>query len=72
MHTIDIKINKDYNGYYAGQVVSVPCDQDKVPLDQFWRRRLKDSKIDNSCEVVSKPRRPYNKRRSKKLPQELK
>ena len=52
MHTLDIKINRDYIGYYAGQVVSVPCDQHNVPLEQVWRRRLDDARLDGLCEIV--------------------
>lgn len=48
-----IKINTDvFKGYNKGQIIDVP-DTNGVPNDQFWRRRLADSEIDNNCEVVS-------------------
>jgi hypothetical protein len=35
-----------------GHVVSVECDKRLVPLDRFWRDRLKDSEIDNCVEIM--------------------
>jgi hypothetical protein len=49
---IEIKILKDMGQYKAGDLIRVTADEDGVPLDQFWRRRLKDSKDDSCCEIV--------------------
>jgi len=49
---IDIKINKPFLGYHVDQVIAIQTDKDGTPLDFFWRRRLKDAKIDNCCEIV--------------------
>jgi len=48
---VKLKIN-NVKGYRLGQVVTVQTDGDGIPLDKFWRRRLKDSKIDNCVEAV--------------------
>lgn len=39
-------------GYEAGYTVTIQTDSCGVPLKKFWRRRLRDSKIDNCVEVV--------------------
>lgn len=36
---------------YTG-VVSVKTDSRGVPLDKFWRNRLKDAELDNCVEIV--------------------
>lgn len=46
-----IKLNIAMNGFAKGQEITIE-DVDGVPTDKFWRRRLEDSKIDNSVEVV--------------------
>lgn len=37
----------------SGDEVIVACDKDGVPLDNFWRNRVKDSEIDNAIEIVN-------------------
>lgn len=39
-------------GYTSGQVVTVQVDSNGIPLEQFWRKRLKDALADNCVEVV--------------------
>lgn len=47
-----IKINaKTLGAHSKGDIVDV-SDVDGIPTEQFWRRRLKDSAIDDCCEVV--------------------
>lgn len=36
---------------YSG-TVEIKTDKNDVPLDRFWRRRLKESKIDNCVEII--------------------
>ena len=36
---------------YSGEI-TIKTDSNNVPLDKFWRRRLKDAKTDNCVEVV--------------------
>lgn len=52
MKTIKLKLNHRMLGYEAGREVAIQTDKDGVPLDKFWRRRLKDAGIDNCVEVV--------------------
>ena len=50
MKTIKLKIN--HVPGYSG-TIPVQTDDNKVPLERFWRNRLKDAKTDNCVEVVS-------------------
>jgi hypothetical protein len=51
-----LKINKPLGKYKAGAVVKVRCTDDGIPEDVYWRRRLKDSNIDQCVEwVKNKP-----------------
>lgn len=54
-----LKLNQPLAGYEVGREVTIQTDRNGVPLEKFWRRRLKDAKIDNCVEVVkpSKPKR---------------
>lgn len=39
------KLNKD-------SIINVECDENSIPLNRFWRNRLKDSEFDNCVEIV--------------------
>lgn len=52
-----IKLNHSMAGYEAGRTVTILTDASGVPLDKFWRRRIKDAQIDNCLEVI-KPSKP--------------
>ena len=52
MKAIKLKLNQPMLGYEAGREVTIQTDKDGVPLEKFWRRRLKDADIDNCVEVV--------------------
>ncbi len=56
-----LKINS-VKGYNAGQVVTVQTDSHGIPLDKFWRRRIKDAETDNCVEAVkaAKPKKERN------------
>ena len=58
MSQIKLKLNQPMAGYEAGHTVTVQTDDSGVPLEKFWRRRIRDAKIDNCVEVVkaSKPK----------------
>ena len=49
--TIQIKVN-GVPGHLPGSVITLPADDHGTPLDEYWRRRLKDAKTDGCCEVV--------------------
>lgn len=40
----------------AGSEVKVLTDPNGIPLSEFWRKRLKDSKIDGCCSVKAEPK----------------
>lgn len=47
-----IKINaKQLAGKVKGDIIEVD-DINGIPTEEFWRRRLRDSAIDDCCEVV--------------------
>lgn len=45
-----LKINRDLGKHKVGEVVKVRCHDSGVPEDVYWRRRLKDSTIDQCVE----------------------
>jgi len=48
-----IKINKNLRGFAPGQTTMIEVDDNGVPIDPFWRKRLKDSNFDNCIEIVN-------------------
>lgn len=45
-----IKLNKDLNGYKAGDVITL---EDLGYAEKvYWLRRLEDAKIDKCCEIA--------------------
>ena len=53
-----IKIIKDIyklkKCYKKGTVIEVKDDGNGIPLDRYWRNRIKDSLIDSCVEVIKK------------------
>jgi hypothetical protein len=49
-------IKKDFDRYTKGQIVTVKSVK-KIPVDIYWRRRLKDAEIDGCVEVVKSKKR---------------
>jgi hypothetical protein len=47
-----IQINGIIPGYSQGSVVTVQCDDEGTPLEFFWRRQLKNARLDKCCEFV--------------------
>lgn len=62
MKTIKLKINSVPG--YAG-IISVQTDDNGVPLERFWRNRLKDAKADNCVEVVTTRTQTTKKEKAK-------
>ena len=50
--TLTVEVRR-VSGFKPGQRVVIATDSEGVPLDKFWRRRLRDSKVDGCCEVVT-------------------
>lgn len=57
-----IKLNTDLSGFRKGRIINVNVDEEGTILNQFWRARLEDSKIDNCVEVVIEKKTKSNKR----------
>lgn len=47
-----IKLNAPLKGFEAGHEILIKCDNSGIPLDRYWRDRLKDAQIDNCIEFV--------------------
>ena len=51
-----LKLNQDLRTpkgkKLKGSIVDLECDKNSIPLDFFWRSRLKDSEIDNCVEII--------------------
>ena len=58
---LKIKINKTIGDYGPGSVVSVDADKEGTPLNNIWRRRLKDAETDQCCEIVEPEEKPADK-----------
>lgn len=65
MSTIQLKINKPIGCSGDPHTVTIQTDQNGVPLDRFWRNRLKDAETDNCVEVI-KPRTKTTKKEKAK------
>lgn len=49
----ELRINLDLGGaYIVGAIVKIRCHDDGTPVNMFWRRRLRDSAIDQCVEWV--------------------
>lgn len=51
---VNILIKKKLPPHNVGDEVKIPVDEGGIPLDKYWRRRLRDSKIDNCIEIKEK------------------
>ena len=56
-----LKIN-NVSGYSG--IVTVQTDSADIPLDRFWRKRLKDAETDNCVEVVKAETKPKKTRKA--------
>jgi hypothetical protein len=54
MNQIQIKINKPLKNYKANTVISIAAGKNKLPIEPYWRNRLKDAEIDNCISIVKK------------------
>ena len=55
MKKAKLKINTNFSArnLKKGSVIEIDVDKDNIPLDIYWRRRLKDSAIDQCVELVT-------------------
>lgn len=53
MKKIKLQINvEDLGGKKKGTILNLEVDKNKTIIDRYWRRRLKDSEIDQCVEIV--------------------
>ncbi len=59
MSVAKLKINKILGKKRPkiGEIIKIEVDVNNIPLDRFWRNRVKDSAIDNCVELI-----PNNKK----------
>lgn len=49
-----LQLNRDLRKFPKGSIIKIETDKDGVPIDRYWRDRLKDSKIDKCVKILSK------------------
>ncbi|MGR3179834.1 MAG: hypothetical protein ACUZ8E_17480 [Candidatus Anammoxibacter sp.] len=47
-----LKLNAPLKNYPIDHVLEIEVDPRGIPLDRYWRDRIKDAKIDNCVEFV--------------------
>lgn len=52
-----LKLNSALRGKKKGQIVRIRVDKDGIPIERYWRNRLKDAEIDNCVEFVKKKKK---------------
>ena len=66
----ELKINKSISTPIGkkmkGDIISIECDANSIPLDLFWRSRVKDSAIDNCVEFIEKEKPIVTKKKKDK------
>ena len=67
MEKIKLKLSVGLKGHKEGHVV-ILNSKDGLPVDPYWRKRIKDSEVDNCVEIVPKsvPKEIEKKSKSKK------
>ena len=47
-----LKLNAQLKSYAKGSILDIEVDAKGVPLERYWRDRVKDAKIDNCVEFI--------------------
>jgi hypothetical protein len=50
---VDLKLNADLRGHKKGEVIKLEA-RGRMPIDVYWKRRIRDARIDNCVELVEK------------------
>lgn len=50
---IVIQVNFNCGRIKKGERITIDADENGIPLNKFWRRRLSDSAIDQCIEVIN-------------------
>ncbi len=53
-HAIENLQNAGFVNLKKNSIISIKTDKNNIPIDVFWRRRLKEAKYDYSIEVLPK------------------
>lgn len=53
---VNYVVNVPVHGFRAGQTVTLDVDNNGVPIDRLWRRRVRDAKIDDCLTVAVSPK----------------
>lgn len=56
------QVNAPIAGKKPGEIIEIECDNEGLPLDQFWYRRYLDSRIDNCISAVEESNKPKKER----------
>ena len=59
-----LKLNINFSGYKKGTIIRVNAI-DGIPVEKFWRDRLKDSAIDKCVEIVEVKKTKLIKKKDK-------
>ena len=51
-YSVRVKVKKKVGKIPKGTTATVPTDKEGTPLDYFWRKIFRDSKIDHSVEIL--------------------
>jgi len=51
--TIRLQINKPLQGLQKGATIKLVADENSLPVDNYWRRRLKDADQDGCVEILA-------------------
>lgn len=49
---LKIMLNTDLVKFKKGHILTLECDEEGIPFNPFWRRRLLDAVIDNCVTVI--------------------
>lgn len=57
-----LKLNTPLRGHDAGAEIRVKTDKNGTILDPYWRRRVRDSKVDGCVEFVDNKKKARTKK----------
>ncbi len=55
-----LKLNYTDGMRQAGTILTIRCDENGIPLESQWRRRLRDAKQDNCVEFVDDKKQSHS------------
>lgn len=53
---ITVEVLKPIGSHKAGERVRVVCDDQGVPINREWRRRLRDAEFDQCVRILPEPK----------------